>query len=191
MNKKDLNSLNQHLTETLVGAKITSVNVLVLDDKEPMVNDDGWLLSDAGVELTFESGKKLTFCYDAEYEVNDIFSEKILDVCDFEKQQLFDETNEDVWTSYLNQKIANFSVDWNWYMSLEDEQFYMPLKIDLQFENGEKLSLASIEFEEINDDELTIFPDSEGAVMVVFNPELAEVLAEGIANLEEGDDEEE
>jgi|GEM_PF-5974545 len=190
MNKKDLNSLNTYLTETLVGNQITAVNVLVLDDKEPMVNDDGWLLSDAGIELTFSNDKKLTFCYDAEYEVNDIFSEKILDVCDFEKQQLFDESDQDIWKPYMKQKIANFSVDWNWYMSLEDEQFYMPLKIDLQFENGEKLSLASIEFEEINDDELTIFPDSEGAVMVVFNNELADVLAEGVANLEENDEEE-
>ena len=143
--------LEQELREKLVGKTLTHLELFIISDNFFVFEEEKRYVVDAGIGLLI-GDTKFIFAWDTEKELFCLSHESMKSLLgDKEYFRLNDDEIAGL-RELIGQTIENISCKWNFFQEydeegeLKEDKTYIPIDIQLHFNNGRTLHLAAIEF---------------------------------------------
>jgi hypothetical protein len=171
-----LEQKKQEIENALIGKEIIEVKYYQSANSRFHYNQERFHLCEVGMELLLSDNHFFFFGWDFDYELIDSkplsFENIKLQSQNSDAQFLEDRVTNDLeWQNYVHTPISNIEIKWNWFEDLTENRHDIPVELTLQFANHHELTIGAYQME-INHDEGLVKADndSEGVVMIFFNP---------------------
>jgi hypothetical protein len=163
------------ITAWLKGKKIMDVRYYLMNREGYLHPDSALQLVDAGIELQLDDESFISFGWNFEYSILDMYKMRFVDkLRSFNTDLRFLEiaaTNDLQWKEVLGKSVNEIRFAWNWFIDMDEKTHYVPQDIELLLSDNTYVAICTTSYN-VDEEGISILePDSEGELLVIFNEE--------------------
>jgi hypothetical protein len=159
----------------LVGKSIRTVRYYFMNRNTYLHPDSPQQLVDAGIEFELHTDEYITFGWNFEYAILDIYTNRFIDTLkafNNEMPYLEKTVNEDAqWKTLLDKEIKEIKFAWNWFIDMDENTHYVPQDIEMHLQDEKYIAICTTAYTVDEEGISILHPDSEGELLVLFNEE--------------------